>query len=321
MPETIAESRSLVAVVAVLALAVLWLIRASRIRARGRREAEQETKWRDSEAQKTRERDEVEQSTDLAYLARQSESSDPVLCTAALAQLLKTLEIQDPLLTGVTDQAVLAIVATTIHSPLPLRLEAIGRIRDQTVLADIVSRPTNNAVEARRAAAEAIDDGAVRTALTDTLLRRLDHSWSREDQEITDHISVINVLIGKITQRSFLREIILREDRYRTIAVPEPCVVAAVRQIDDQALFRRICQDYGPRVSLGETESPVCEAVLARITDEKLLLEAAEAADLGGGTRHLRLVRRRITDPSVRAELDEAVRSSNRRAADWTESP
>ncbi|MSU46095.1 MAG: hypothetical protein EXS42_02940 [Lacunisphaera sp.] len=59
---------------------------------------------------------------------------------------------------------------------------------------------------------------------------------------------------------------------------------------------------------------------MARISDQALLLETAQAIDQSGlGGRHLRLIRGRITDPKLQLRLDELSNRNNKEREHWTE--
>jgi hypothetical protein len=170
----------------------------------------------------------------------------------------------------------------------------------------------------RLAAVAGITDAEVARSLVEHLLHHPPHHHTAGDADV----AVLVAAIHKVKDPALLAAIALPRLRENPAPLCAPCVVAAVEGISDPALLAEICREHAPRFFAGEEQSPVCDAALSRIDDEALLLETALAIDrFGVGGRHLRLIRPRIADPTLRARLDRELAARDAERASWTEQP
>jgi hypothetical protein len=265
-----------------------------------------------------RRRQEAEAGTDLVALAALARGDDAGLAVQAASRLRTLVEQNDPRLMTVTDESVLVVIARSMFPfSTKLRRAAIKRLMNQSILAEIVEGGTADA-NIRAAAAERISDPAVARRLVATLLRRL----PQFDEPSQTDVEVLAGLVRKTTDTSLLAAIALQQDRRNEPPIPLACVMAAVERVEDPQLLRAVCEQHAPRFSAGQHQSAICEAALARIADQALLLETAQAIDQRGvGGRHMRLIRDRITDPKLRARLDGLIDRKDQERQRWTETP
>jgi hypothetical protein len=289
-----------------------------RVKARGKRAAQLlQFKARQAADQRAREIRDIEQSSDLAFLAKASRASNPGLYAPARLRLEKLILQTDPDLENIKDDGVLAVIIEELGPSLPqLRRAAIARIGDQRVLAKIVAR-MGTGEKGRLKAAKRISDPEVAVTLLNDLLGRLPHFDAPSEEDVALLVALIDNL-----SESHLVGLVERgmDRRGMDMRIPPACVIAAVERISDPRLLVRACEEFAPRFSAGETRSAICEAALIRISDQKLLLETAAKIDRHGlGTHHLELIRHRITDGSLRAELELHIKHQREQASGWRE--
>lgn len=306
-----------IAVLIILVILVLGIVH-FKVKTRGKRAAHLlQPKAQQAADQRAREIQEIEQSSDLTFLAKASRSNDPGVFTPARLRLEKLILQTDPKLENIKDDGVLAVIIEELGSSLPqLRRAAIAQIGDQRALAKIVTK-MNSGEKGRLKAVKRISDPDIAAALLNDRLSRLPHF----DPPSAEDVNLLVALIKNLSE-SHLVNLMERSMDRRGINPPIPpaCIIAAVEQISDPQLLVRVCEEFAPRFSAGETRSAICEAALTRITDQKLLLETAAKIDGHGlGTHHLELIRNRITDESLRAELEHHTKHQNGQASGWRE--
>jgi hypothetical protein len=261
---------------------------------------------------------EIEQSSDLTFLATASRSTDPGLSTPAQLRLEKLIRQVDPKLENI-DDGVLSVIIEELGPKLPdLRRAAIARLGDQKALARIVAH-MHSGEKGRLKATKRISDPEIAASLFNNLLGRLPHL----DPPSAEEVTLLVVLIGNLSQ-SHLGDLLERSMNRRGMdtLIPPACTIAAIERVSNPQLLVRLCETFAPRFSAGETRSAFCDAALTRITDQKLLLETAMKIDGHGlGTHHLELIRNRITDESLRTQLQVYAKHQNDQASRWRETP
>lgn len=270
---------------------------------------------RQASDQRAREIQAIELSSDLSFLAKASRSNDPGIFLPARRRL-ETLVLQiDPTLERVDDDEVLAVIIEDLGAALPqLRRAAIARIGDQRVLARIIITMSPGE-KGQLKAAKRITDPEIAAPLFDDLVRKL----PIYEGPNADDVNLLSALIHNLSQ-SHLIDLVKRGMSARGMAAPIPaaCLIEAVKLISDPEFLCRVCDEFAPRFSAGQTRSPICEAALAGIADQKLLLDAAAKIDMHGlGAGYLERIRDRITEEPLRARLEGLIRHKNEERSRW----